>query len=63
MSSPTRYWAFAYNAIKLGLLSKEEATTIVRVGSRKQNYWERHLRVLKALVEQRLEERCGDRER
>ena len=57
MSNPTVYWTFANDAIKLGLITKKEADTIARVGHRKQRYWARHLRDIKSLVEQRLEER------
>ena len=58
MSSPTKYWEFAYNSIKLGLITQEEAKTIARVGHRKQGgYWARKLRDIEALVSQRLDER------
>ena len=60
MSSPTEYWSFAYDCIKLGLITKEEATTIARVGHRKQGYWSRHIVDLEALVKQRLEDRRID---
>lgn len=57
MSSPTEFWKTAHAAIKIGLITLDEARMIVRPGTRKQNYWDRHRIDLLALIEQRLEER------
>jgi len=62
MQTATDYWEIAYAAIKVGLITKEEANTIARIGHRKQRYWARHIRDLEAVIEQRLDERIVDSE-
>ncbi len=53
MNDRDRYWALAYQSIDLGLLTKEEALVIARVGTRKEAYWSRHLVDLKDILEYR----------
>jgi len=48
-----RFWALAHEAIDMGLLTKEEALVIARVGTRKESYWARHLLDLKSILEYR----------
>jgi hypothetical protein len=53
MDKGTEFWTLAYQAINEGLLTKEEALTVCRAGSRKQNYWIRHVMDLQNIVEER----------
>jgi hypothetical protein len=50
-SMKTEYWTMAHKAIKEGLLTMEEARTIARVGTRKQEFWTRHVRDLESYLE------------
>jgi len=47
------FYAEAASAIAAGLLTPHERDVIARVGSRKQNYWRRHLDDLRAVLERR----------
>lgn len=49
----TRYWEIAYKAIAEGLLTKDEALQIARVGTRKTGYWSRHIDDLQSFIETR----------
>ena len=55
MTDCDRYWALAHKAINEGLLTKEEALTIARVGTRKQSFWARHILDLERILEKRSE--------
>ena len=51
--SSTDYWRLANAAISEGLITREEALTIARVGTRKQSFWDRHIRDLKEILEKK----------
>lgn len=52
-----QFWKLARDAIARNLVTEEEVSMICRLGTRKQDYWARHLRDLRALVDRRQEER------
>ena len=49
----TQFWCLAQRAIAAGLLTREEACLVARIGHRKQAYWARHVRDLEVLIAQR----------
>ena len=53
MNDCDRYWMLANAAINEGLLTKEEALIIARVGTRKQSFWARHILDLNSILEYR----------
>jgi hypothetical protein len=59
--SCTQFWRLAHSAISEGLLKREEACLVARVGHRKQIYWARHVRDLEALIARRSSETEGYR--
>jgi hypothetical protein len=46
----------ASKAIKAGLLTEDERDMICRAGTRKRNYWCRHLRDLQEILRRRQDE-------
>lgn len=50
MDDCTRYWILANKAIKEGLITKEQALKIARVGTRKAGFWKRHIRDLEKIL-------------
>lgn len=48
-----RFFALAAAAIRAGRLTAQERDAIARVGHRKQGYWRRHLRDLRAVLAER----------
>ena len=55
MNDCDRYWMLANAAINEGLLTRAEALIIARVGTRKQNFWARHILDLNSILEERRE--------
>ena len=55
MNDCDRYWTLANAAINEGLLTRAEALVIARVGTRKQNFWARHILDLNIILEKRKE--------
>lgn len=51
MASQQEFWAMAREAIAQGLITKEEAITICRPGTRKAGYWGNHCRNLRLWIE------------
>lgn len=51
--SAKQYWDIADAAIKDGVITLAEAKIICRQGHRKQQYWDRHVRDLKEIIEER----------
>lgn len=52
-----RFYTLSAEAIREGILTKEERDAISRVGTRKETYWCRHLYDLKCILEDRLAQR------
>ena len=53
MNDCSEYWKLAHAAIEEGILTHEDALTIARVGTRKQNFWARHVVSLTKILEER----------
>lgn len=53
MSNESAFHQLAADAISAGLVSQREVEIISRPGTRKANYWARHLRDLTNLVNRR----------
>lgn len=52
MDGPTEYWFLAYEAIRKGLITKDQALMIARPGTRKAMYWNRNIDNLKSYIEE-----------
>jgi hypothetical protein len=57
------YWKIANWAIRKGYLTKDDALLIARVGTRKQGYWGRHVRDLKAIITERMKRHDNNRDK
>lgn len=55
MDEKQQYWALANLAIWAGIITRKQAKTIARVGTRKERYWVRHVRDLQAFIGDKLD--------
>jgi len=62
MTTPTHFWSLANTYIRLGKITRDEALQIVRPGTRKQNYWDRHIKDLEAYVASKETQKENDSE-